>query len=167
MGKSTNRRDPNAPPLTLARLKQVVSYDAETGIFTRLSTGKPTGRPGEKSGRGQIWIDREIYLAHRLAWFYVHGEWPAGVIDHMRTRSDEIGNLRDVTRRVNNENQRRARSTSKSGVLGASWSKDRKTWASYITANGKSQFLGYFASPQEAGAAYVVAKRQQHEGCTL
>ncbi len=63
--------------LTLARLREVLDYDPGTGAFTwkvRLSDNVP---PGQVAGKcGTISIDGNRHRATRLAWFYVHGEWP-------------------------------------------------------------------------------------------
>jgi hypothetical protein len=44
---------------------------------------------------------------------------------------------------------------------------ERNRWVAHIGVKGKSKYLGYFDDPQKASAAYLAAKRQQHEGCTL
>ncbi len=70
-----------ARDLTLARLREVLDYDPATGVFTwkvRLSDNVPPGRVAGPSGI--IRIDRGKYRASRLAWFYVHGEWPTGQV---------------------------------------------------------------------------------------
>ena len=64
--------------LTLERLKELLKYDPVTGVFTR--NGKVAG-----SSSGPyviIWIDRQWYKAHNLAWFYTHGVWPDFLVDH-------------------------------------------------------------------------------------
>jgi hypothetical protein len=51
-------------------------------------------------------IDGKLYGAARLAWLYVHGEWPKNQIDHInRLRDDNrLVNLRDVTHTENCNN---------------------------------------------------------------
>lgn len=71
-------------PLTLERLKQVLDYNAETGIFTWkavLGKNSPIGsRAGSKMsnnlGYRVVVIDGHLYLEGRLAWFYSTGCWP-------------------------------------------------------------------------------------------
>ena len=77
--------------LTPEQIKELLSYDPETGDFTWIK--KLSGRAnqivvGSKAGnisdQGyiRIYIGRANYRAHRLAWFFVHGEMPP-IIDHI------------------------------------------------------------------------------------
>ena len=81
--------------LTSSRLREVVSYDPDTGIFRRLTKwgSQNIGDiPGTQSPQGYwyIGIDGRAHPAHRLAWLYVHGSWPNGDIDHInRNRLDK------------------------------------------------------------------------------
>jgi hypothetical protein len=74
-------------------------------------------------------------------------------------------NLRDASRRVNQQNMRRALSGSASGLIGAH--KKRNKWSSQIRVEGGLIKLGVFATAQAAHDAYVKAKRQYHAGCTI
>lgn len=95
------------------RLLELLSYDLQTGVFTarvgrswRVRTGSVVGGTSHQSGYRLIRIDYESYLAHRLAWFYVHGEWPSGEVDHIDgdTDNNAIRNLRVVTHQQNRWN---------------------------------------------------------------
>lgn len=165
--------------VTPARLREVLHYDPATGIFTWRYSRK--GRPGKAGavagsvcdrGYRYICIDRIKYLAHRLAWLYVHGEWPACEIDHRDgvRGANWIGNLRPATSTMNKQNQRRARVDNLSGgMLGVSIQRDNGDvrYRARIMVQGKEIGLGRFDSPEAAHAAYVEAKRRLHEGCTL
>ncbi len=154
------------------RLRELLDYDAETGRFVwrqankRVKAGTVAGYVGN-DGYVRIRASGTRFLAHRLVWFYVHGTWPAGEIDHINgDRSDNrIANLRDVSRLTNRQNMRRAQADNRSGLLGVSLTNNR--CKASIRSGGKNHHLGYFASPEAAHAAYVAAKRQTHEGCTL
>ena len=162
--------------ITHQALKEWLSYDPETGVFRWLK---------DKRGRGRMWkagdaagyetqtavcicLMGRYYYAHRLAWFYVHGEWPKQQIDHINGewRDNLLSNLRDVPPRVNMENMRFARKTSRSGLIGA-FKHSVSGWFSAIQVHGKMHRLGHFKTPQEAHEAYIAAKRVLHEGCTL
>lgn len=159
----------NPPKLTAARLREVLSYDPETGVFTRLITaggmaaGKKTGT-FEGGGYLQIQIDSTLYLAHRLAWLYVHGAWPKDQIDHINgIRSDNrIANLREATALQNHQNRPMNRNNT-SGHPGVSWDKRRRKWRARIKINHKTAYLGEFENIEEAVAARVNAKAELHQ----
>jgi hypothetical protein len=159
--------------LTAQRLREVLAYDAKTGVFTRRLRCRNGVKVGDVAGGkhrcGYIVIKvlGQTYLAHRLAWLYVHGVWPSGEIDHMDGRRDNntFANLRDVSRSVNQQNQRQSRSDSTHGYLGVT--RNGTGWAARIWMGGKHRHLGTFASPELAHVAYINAKRQLHAGCTI
>ena len=73
--------------LTAERLRQLLDYSPETGLFYwRVKRGSVAAgtEAGTWHGNGyrKIHIDGVPHLAHRLAWLYVHGEHPTGEIDH-------------------------------------------------------------------------------------
>ena len=159
--------------LTIDRLKQTLSYNPETGIFTRLLQTNfryPAGRPAgtlRKDGYVQIGIDGVIHQAHRLAWFYVNGVWPVETIDHINTvRSDNrIANLREATYFENAQNIRRASVRNKSGLLGVSPHKSGM-WRARIMKDGKSR-VTWHHTPEAAHAAYIALKTELHQFSTL
>lgn len=160
--------------LTAKRLRELLQYNEETGIFTwatrrqRVSIGSAVGA---LTDRGYVVIDvmGRRYKAHRLAWLYVFGEWPKGDIDHINChRADNrISNLRDVSRSVNRQNQRTAKAGSVTGLLGVSFDKDRRKYVAQININGKVKKIGRFDSAKTAHEAYLREKRKHHMGCTI
>lgn len=146
--------------LSATCLRQALIYDPTTGVFTRakqssnrIKVGDIAGSPDAK-GYLCIRVVGKTYKAHRLAWFYVHGEWPAGEIDHINhDRADNrISNLRDVTKSTNQQNRRAVRG----------YSKDGTRWKAQIRVDGKFRHLGCFSTSQEAHAAYLAAKSEMH-----
>jgi HNH endonuclease/AP2 domain len=157
--------------ITQERLKELVSYNPDTGKFTRIikrTNGKSNGWP-DKNGYLYLMVDGKNYAYHRLIWLYVHGKFPNNEIDHINGNKadNRIANLRDVTRTQNMQNEIKVRKSSSSGFMGVRFRKDRNTWTATIRVNGKQKRLGVFATPQEAEAAYIAAKRIYHDGFTL
>jgi hypothetical protein len=155
--------------VTAQRLRELISYDPQTGLFSRILKNGRTRATGtlDTDGYIRLCIDWRIHAAARLAHLYMTGSLPIHDMDHINgKRSDNRWeNLREVPRRMNIENQRKAMSSSKSGILGAFW--DRGKWVAKIGINGKVIHLGRFSSVEEAHEIYLAAKRRHHEGCTI
>lgn len=166
------------PALTAERLREVLHYDPETGVFTwkvrtsnRVKVGDEVGFTLTHGYIGTM-LDGRRYKLHRLAWLYVHGVWPDGDIDHKDGIKDNnrISNLRVVDMSMNQQNLKQARKHNRSGLLGVtrmSSFQRRKTWVSRIKIDSKVHHLGYFTTPEEAHEAYLKAKRELHPGCTI
>lgn len=160
--------------LTQERLKQVLDYESETGIFRWKKAHRGTradrlAGTDHKEGYISINIDYRLYLAHRLAWLYVYGELPASDVDHVnRDRSDNrISNLRLATRKQNMENQG-LRSDNTSGHKGVSWDARRKKWLAQIRHNKQTIFLGRHDCIDKALSARAAAESMYftHSGAT-
>ena len=146
---------------TYARLREVLHYDTETGVFTWLKSGsgrRPDLTAGRQHSEGyiHIGIDGRRYYAHRLAWLYMTGAFPKEQIDHKNAdRSDNRwSNLREATQFQNNANARRSK-RNKSGFKGVSWAKKHKKWTAHISVEGRQINLGLFDDASVAHAAYV------------
>lgn len=161
--------------ITTDRLKDVLFYDQETGIFRWVMTmgNRVAGSiAGSRTFHGyrRIRIDNIPYFSHRLAWFYVHERWPLDEIDHINGNrvDNRIINLREADRSINQHNQRNAhRSPKSSGLLGVTWDARKGKWQAQITLHGKNHFIGRFSSAEIAHAAYVAKKREIHPGNML
>ena len=158
--------------IDISALRDDLAYDPETGVFTwrhGVVTGngafrlKPGQVAGTNTGDGlyrQFKWRGHLYRAHRLAWLYVHGEWPVGEIDHINRdgRDNRIANLRLATRAQNLGNTRR-RTTNQSGFKGVTWSAHAKRWSAWIATGGNTRHLGYFDTPEAAHQAYANAAK--------
>ena len=162
--------------ITQERLKELLHYDPETGVFTRKVRTSARVRIGDASGatdskgHRQISVGGKRYLAHRLAWLYVNGVWPRHQVDHINgARSDNrITNLREANVSQNQQNQRKPRSDSTSGYLGVSFNNQRGKWRAQIRVRGKVRHIGLFNCPTAAYLlGYLPAKRSLHEFNTL
>jgi len=150
--------------LTQARLKELLHYDADTGIFTWAK--KPSNRiligsiAGSNKGKYlYIRINKTDHLAHRLAWLYVNGHQPKHQIDHINhdSKDNRIYNLRDVTQSANMQNSSMHKRNT-SGVTGVAFIRSRGVWEAKITANRKFKFLGYFNCITAAAIARKAAE---------
>lgn len=108
-----------------------------------------------------IGLDYALWLAHRLAWLYMTGSFPSGLLDHKNgDRSDNRwSNIREASRAQNSQNTRRKRGHS-CGYKGVSRSNKCKRFRAVITVDGKQIRLGNFATPEQANKAYAEAARQ-------
>jgi hypothetical protein len=164
-----------AGSVSVARLRDMLKYDPNTGLVVWILPQSNRVRPGEQAGGItrlgylRVGISGRDYMVHRVAWALHYGGWPAGVIDHMDGNkvNNRIANLRDVPASVNMQNRRSATGGSSSGLLGASWHAASGRWHARIKIGGRTTSLGYHATPEDAHAAYVQAKRRLHAGCTI
>lgn len=160
--------------LTHERLKEVLDYNSETGVFTRKIPSKGHGVGvistfPNKDGYLRIGIDGKRYYAHRLAWFYIHGEWPSDDIDHcFHNRADNrMSKLRNVSTSGNLQNQVNPHSDNKVGFLGVCFHKKAGKFMASIYVSGKQKYLGLFHTAELAHAAYIKAKRIHHQTCMI
>jgi hypothetical protein len=158
--------------LSADRLRELLHYDPDTGIFTR-KMARRGHRSGDRSGRvcgngyRMICVDYEGHLEHRLAFMYMTGSVPP-VVDHINGVRDDNRwcNLRPSDKYLNAQNQRGPRKDNTTGFLGVIPMANGK-FKARIKAGGSYVFLGFHDTPEAAHAAYVEAKRQRHEGCTI
>ena len=161
------------PMLTQERLKELLSYNPETGVFTWLTSG--AGRRKDlvagslHNTRGYIVLCINGFgklQAHRLAWLYVYGKNPNGEIDHINhIRNDNrISNLRSVDKKDNCKNKSMLK-TNTSGFTGVSWNKSQCKWEAHISSNNKKIHLGFFIEFNSAKDARIKAeqKYEYHE----
>jgi len=153
--------------LTQHQLKEKLSYDPETGVFIWLNP--PYNHPRLEGARaGSIYpngyryveLDEKDYRTGRLAWFYMTGEWPEAMVDHidMHRANDRWLNLRLATNSQNQAN-RGLMVTNSSGTKGVRFEASRGKWRAQITIMGKSKNLGRYWTREEAMAAYERAAK--------
>lgn len=148
----------------LEELKKILSYNPDTGKFTWLArtaratkVGSEAGSKNNQWGHISISINRKRYYAHRLAWYFVHNEWPKS-IDHInRDPSDNrIANLRPTTQTQNNANRRVVRN----GLKGAF--RSGTGWVARVGESNNSHYLGWYKTEEQAHAAYCKAAVRIH-----
>jgi hypothetical protein len=154
--------------LTQERLREVLNYDPESGLFTwklrlshRIKIGDLAGNPTKK-GYLAIRIDRILHLAHRLAWLHVNGHLPERVEHRDRNRQNNaIDNLRLATQSQNLYNVG-LRSSNKSGVIGVHFDSKRKKWVAQIRFGNTPRALGRFETLEEAATVRRKATEELH-----
>ena len=162
--------------MTAEIARNYLSYNKETGYLTYLErqsvshirrydatkwnakhAGKRACRLGHK-GNIVVTLCDKVWLAHRIAWLIVTGEWPVDQIDHINgNRSDNRWcNLRAANNSQNHANVGLL-SSNTSGLKGASWSKRYKKWVAQIGFNKMTIHLGRYDCPAAAHFAYLIA----------
>jgi hypothetical protein len=148
--------------ITQERLKSLLVYDPNTGVFCWRKNNKLAGTL-HATGYWRVQIAGRPYLAHRLAWLYTYGCFSNFNVDHINhdRQDNRILNLRIVTRSENQHNRKR-RTQSSSGFLGVSWFKPKNKWRAYIKANNKRHHLGWFSNVEDAVQARINAEHLYH-----
>jgi HNH endonuclease len=145
--------------LTAERLREVLDYNPETGVFTwKMSHGngvKAGNVAGRNAGRGyrQISVDKKLYGEHRLAFLFMTGEFPPQFVDHIDCdpSNNRWRNLRSATLSQNGAN-RRLNTNNKVGLKGVKF--NRGKFVATIKKDGKMTHLGRFATADAAHKAY-------------
>ena len=147
--------------LTQARLKELLHYNPEMGVFTWLKTvsnsvkaGFVAGGIDSDGGYRRIRIDGKRYRSSRLAWLYMEGYFPEHEMDHRNRIKHDDGweNLRHVSHQCNTRNKNIYK-TNRSGIAGVCWHKRDKKWHVSIRIFGKLINLGTFNSKLNAAKA--------------
>ena len=136
-------------------------YNPDTG---RISLSASRRGPievirGSRNGKTyyRVKIGKTHVAAHRLAWRLLHGNWPVGEIDHIdgNTMNNCADNLRDVSKAINQRNQRLSRknTTGVCGVIRAG-----KKYRAAFKLNDKKTHVGTFNTIEEATAALCDAR---------
>jgi hypothetical protein len=149
--------------ITQSELKEVLHYDADTGIFTWITKrqGVTLGIAGcvtytgkSKKNYIHIGVHQKRYKAHRLAFLYMTGSLPKYQVDHINGNGTDnrFVNLRLVDNLENSRNTKK-RDDNTSGISGVNWHKQTKKWRARINVKGKSIHLGLYDKIESAIAA--------------
>ena len=136
--------------LTQEKLKELLHYDPDTGVFTnkidrgkRAKKGNVAGIFHVSTGYWQIYVEGKTYRAHRLAFLFMEGYFPENDIDHIDRNkiNNKWNNLREVSTSCNVKNSN-IRSDNTSGVKGV-WKNKKNKWIAEIKVP-KKIYLGSF-----------------------
>ncbi|WP_088255401.1 HNH endonuclease [Fimbriiglobus ruber] len=160
--------------LSAERLREVLTYNPETGVFIRKWTDSKKIEPGgvagtiNNCGYRVISVDHRIHLAHRLAWIYMTGLYPQSDIDHINGhRADNrFCNLREASPSQNLFNRGKQKNNS-SGYKNVSWCRVTTKWVVRMMIDRRYAVIGYFDDVEEANKKAVVARlKHQKEFAT-
>ena len=132
-----------------------IIYIPETGEF-RAAITPPIGHIDKHLGYCVVTASGKKYLGHRLAFYYMTGEWPKGDVDHIdhNRANNKWDNLRIVTRQENLKNCRRQKNN-KSGITGVF-----KTKTGIYQVSLGAQALGSFDNIFDATACRISAQNK-------
>ena len=149
--------------LTHETLIEILSYNPANGEFVWRSnqTNPLFIKVGRRAGDyvegeySDLTIMGRKFRAHRIAWLYMTGRWPRGVVDHVNgVKSDNRWeNLREATRGQNAHN-RPMNKNNTSGRTGVYFRSDTNKWRAIIRHDGKVINLGNYATSDEAATAH-------------
>lgn len=151
--------------LTQEKLKKIIHYDPNTGVFKWIVKRASKVTPGQiikpnVRGRVIMAIDGKKYPAPHIAWLYMEGYFPEYEIDHINRDSTDNRwcNLRHVTHRCNLRNVA-VKSNNTSGVVGVYYHKEGKKWTSQIHTAEGGKHLGMFTTFDDAVMARWQAEK--------
>lgn len=151
----TALRTENLP--TIERLREILSYDPETGLLRKKVGDYVRPRPTGSIVRGylRVSVDNQVLFGHRVIWAIYYGRWPESIIDHANgdKADNRITNLRLATK-VQNAQNRKKTVVNTSGFKGVYWHKKAERWYSIGRVSGKQTYLGLYDTREEAHEAY-------------
>jgi len=164
-------------------LRQLLHYECDTGrLFwkergpewfcdndrhtaeqlARIFNGRNAGRLAFTASDGKGYLQGQVCkyhtFAHRVAWAWVHGDWP-GIIDHIDGdgTNNRLSNLRAVSSKQNARNSAKP-SSNTSGHVGVRWRDRIKRWEVNIGCDGRQRYVGSYGC---ITAAVVARKRAE------
>lgn len=146
--------------LTQARLKEVLHYDPETGVLTRIGDAHASVGTVNNYGYLRLSVSGISVYAHQVAWLYMTGEMPDRPIDHIDR--DKLNNawtnLRLCSIRENVRYQKPHADKVTSRFKGVDYVAHRKKWRARIVVARKTNYLGAgFLTEEDAARAYDAA----------
>lgn len=150
-------------PIDVEELRKV--FRIKDGNLERIDLRRTDGkwtvvknRKNQNDGYCQVWLNGGMVMYHVIIWILSTGEdIPQGMeIDHINGNKidSRIENLRLVTRRGNQQNQKKHRA---GRLVGAYYDKTQHNWKSQIKINKTGITIGRYKTEPEAHEAYKIA----------
>lgn len=144
--------------VTAEQVRELFDYSPVTGLLRYRKDG--AGRGGHNQVAGAVagttaddgyvvvHIKSKVFLAHRVIWLWMTGEWPQEQVDHENRlrNSNAWHNLREASNRQNHAN----RTDNKSGHVGVMWEKARGKWKAYARIDYTMHNIGRYDTVAEA-----------------
>ncbi|WP_207099698.1 HNH endonuclease [Paracoccus shandongensis] len=150
--------------LTQNRLRQVLNYDPETGVF-RFVKGRRKGRTAgtvhDTRGFLKVSIDGRNHLLHRLACLWMTGTMPRWNVEHINGDhgDNRWANLREGERSQKRQYRApRRQTTTCTGI----W-KVGTSFEAMVAVQGVTINLGAFETMDKAAAAITLLQRRAQE----
>lgn len=156
--------------LTQEKLKEILHYEPETGLWTwlvsnsnRVKIGSIAGNYNKVIKYHQIRIFGKLYYGHILAWLYMTGVWPENEIDHKDTNpsNNKWLNLREATSSQQKWNAGK-RKNNTSGYKGVHLDKNSGKYVAQIGLNYKVIYIGSRNTIEEAHQLYCQEIEKYH-----
>lgn len=156
-----------ALPISHEEFKRRFTYFPETGKLRNNKTGNYIGF--NKLGYIHVTMFSKTFMLHRLAWFYMTGDWlgPKQEIDHKDWdgTNNRWENLVKSDHYINARNTKRENRHGHKGVVAMKRKYKRKDgtlreytyYAAKLVRDNIVEHVGIFKTPEEAGAAYEMA----------
>ena len=155
--------------ITQTKLKELLHYDPDTGVFTwisptsnRVSIGDVAGTINWK-GYLVVGLENARFRLHRLAFLYMTGEHPSDQVDHINgDKSDNRWlNLRIASNSQNHMNVG-LQSNNTSGEKGVVFHKPSGKWVARVKVQGKLHSLGCYDDKDAAIIVVRAARKRLH-----
>lgn len=153
--------------ITVDEVRELFEYDLTDGHLRwkasrqKVNKGQIAGYVSKSDGYRYVCFNGHDFLAHRLIWFIVTGQWPKCQIDHFdRDRSNNRWtNLREATNSQGGMNKATAQKNNKStGVRGVDIRRGK--YRVRIHVDGVEIVIGRFLTIEEAKAARQEAEEK-------
>lgn len=152
--------------MDISILREYLAIDLTSSTYLRwIKTSSNRGKAGSEAftavayGYNNGKLLGVKLMAHRVIYALTVGKWPDLDVDHIdgNCRNNHPSNLREVSKSVNQHNQRRAK--------GFTWNVKAQKFYVKLNVMGTTHWIGAYDTELDARAAYLTAKMKLHPNC--